>query len=152
MTDSGAGSCELRAARVQSALRSRGLDETVAFSVLLVESSNLILRSLRSQVTSALSRVEVVRAVQSGGAPATAMAHRQLARLHQVNLDTALVDSAASLAPGGLLRSLDAIHLASTQLLGADLRAVVTYDQRLAAAATALGLAVDAPRPIQPTI
>ncbi len=97
------------------------------------------------RVTSALSRVEVVRAVRSGGALAIAKAHRQLARLHQVNLDTALLDSAASLAPGTLVRSLDAIHLASAQLLGADLRAVVTYDHRMATAAAAMGVAVDAP-------
>lgn len=97
------------------------------------------------RVTSALSRVEVVRDVQSGGAPAIAKARRQVARLHQVNLDTALLDSAASLAPGVLLRSWDAIHLASAQLLAPDLRAVVTYDRRMAAAATALGLTVDAP-------
>ncbi len=97
------------------------------------------------RVTSALSRVEVVRAVQSGGVPAMAKARRQLARLHQVNLDTALLDSAASLAPGTFLRSLDAIHLASAHLLGPDLRAVVTYDQRMASAATALGLAVHTP-------
>src|SRR5205085_1438841 len=60
-------------------------------------------------VTSALSRVEVVRAVQAGGAVAVAKAHRQLGRLHQISLDTALLDSAASLAPGVLLRTLDAI-------------------------------------------
>ncbi len=92
-----------------------------------------------------LSRVEVVRAVGSGGAAAVAKAHRQLARLHQINLDTAVLDAAASLAPGAVLRSLDAIHLASAQLLAADLRAVVTYDQRMAAAAAILGLTVDAP-------
>lgn len=97
------------------------------------------------RMTSALSRVEVVRAVQSGGAPAVAKAHRQLARLHQVTLDTSLLDSAASLAPGTFLRSLDAIHLASAQLVTADLRAVVTYDQRMATAATAVGLTVAAP-------
>lgn len=96
------------------------------------------------RVTSTLSRVEVVRAVQSGGAPAVAQARRQLARLHQVNLDTALLDTAASLAPGTLLRTLDAVHLASAQL-AVDLRAVVTYDQRMAAAAATLGLAVDGP-------
>lgn len=111
------------------------------------EALRRFLRRHRSdeRVTSALSRVEVVRAVQSGGTPAIAMAQRQLGRLHQVNLDTAVLDSAASLAPGVLLRGLDAIHLASAQLLGADLRAIVTYDQRMAAAATAMGLAVESP-------
>ncbi len=105
------------------------------------------LRRRRSddRATSALSRVEVVRAVHSGGAAAVAKARRQLARLHQVTLDTALLDAAASLAPGTVLRSLDAIHLASAQLIVADLRAVVTYDQRMIGAATALGLSVDTP-------
>jgi predicted nucleic acid-binding protein len=98
-----------------------------------------------ARVTSALSRVEVVRAVQSGGASAVAQARRQLARLYHVTLDTPLLDAAASLAPRTLLRSLDAIHLASAQLIVTDLRAVVTYDQRMTAAATALGLSVDTP-------
>jgi len=98
------------------------------------------------RVTSALARVEVVRAVQSGGAPTVAKARRQLARMHYVNLDQALLESAATVAAGTLLRSLDAIHLASALLVGADLRAVVTYDQRMADAASALGLPLEAPR------
>lgn len=98
------------------------------------------------RVTSALAHVEVVRAVQSGGAVATATARRQLARVHQVTLDKALLESAATLRPGTLLRSLDAIHLASALLIGADLGAIVTYDQRMAHAATAMGLPLDAPQ------
>jgi len=97
-------------------------------------------------VTSALAQVEVVRAVQSGGAVATATARRQLARVHQVTLDKALLESAATLRLGTLLRSLDAIHLASALLIGADLGAIVTYDQRMAHAATAMGLPLDAPQ------
>jgi predicted nucleic acid-binding protein len=42
----------------------------------------------------------------------------------------------ASLAPTALLRTLDRIHAASAQLLGADLRAIVTYDRRMTEAAT----------------
>lgn len=98
-----------------------------------------------ARVTSMLSRVEVVRAVQSGGADAVAMARRQLSRLHQINLDAGVLDAAASLAPGVALRSLDAIHLASAQLLAADLRSVVTYDERMAFVAASLGLTVDGP-------
>lgn len=95
-------------------------------------------------MTSALARVEVVRAVQAGGPAAVAKARRQLARMHQVNVDSALLDSAAAIVPGTLVRSLDAIHLASAQLITADdLRAVVTYDGRMAAAATTMGLPVD---------
>ncbi len=97
------------------------------------------------RVTSALSRVEVVRAVHLGGAPAIAKARRQLARLHQVSVDAALLDAAASLAPGAVLRSLDAIHLTSAQLVLADLRAVVSYDHRMIGTATALGIPVETP-------
>ena len=97
------------------------------------------------RVTSALARVELVGAVLLGGAPAVAKARRQLARLHEVTLDRALLDAAATLAPGIVLRSLDALHLAAAQLVSAELRAVVTYDQRMATAAAALGLPVEAP-------
>lgn len=105
------------------------------------------LRQHRSdeRVTSSIARVEVVRAVAGGDGAAVAKARRQLARLHQVNLDAPLLDSAATIGPGVVLRSLDAIHLACAQLLGGELRAVVTYDQRMSTAATALGLLVAAP-------
>jgi predicted nucleic acid-binding protein len=43
------------------------------------------------------------------------------------------------------LRSLDAIHLATAQQLGADLARVVTYDQRMTVAARQLGLTVARP-------
>jgi predicted nucleic acid-binding protein len=97
------------------------------------------------RVTSALARVEVVRAVAGGGAAAVAHARRQLARVDQINLDRELLDEAAALAPGSVLRSLDAIHLASARAVGSDLRAMVTYDQRMHAAAVALGIVVDTP-------
>lgn len=98
-----------------------------------------------TRVTSALARVEVIRAVAAGGAAAVAHARRQLARLDQVNVDRAVLDDAAMLSPGMLVRSLDAIHLSSARLVGADLRAIVTYDGRMSAAAAALGLVVAAP-------
>jgi predicted nucleic acid-binding protein len=98
------------------------------------------------RVTSALARVEVVRAVGPAGDKAVAHARRQLSRLHQLAVDADLLDRAALLgAPGVRLRSLDAIHLASAQLLGADLQAVVTYDRHMAQAAVAMDLPVEAP-------
>ncbi len=96
-------------------------------------------------VTSALARVEVVRAVLAGGPSALAHARRQLSRVDQVLLSTELLDRAATLAPNGPLRSLDAIHLAAAQVVGADLRALVTYDSRMADAAQDLDLAVEWP-------
>ncbi|HVA61804.1 MAG TPA: type II toxin-antitoxin system VapC family toxin [Mycobacteriales bacterium] len=96
------------------------------------------------RVTCTLARVEVVRAL-AGGPTAVAHARRQLARLDQVNLDRELLDLAATLALGSALRSLDAIHIAAAQSLGADLGAIVTYDRRLRAAAGDMGILVEAP-------
>lgn len=96
-------------------------------------------------VTSALARVEVVRAVFIGGPAALAQARRQLSRLDQILLNTEVLDRAATLSPNGELRSFDAIHLAAAQVVGADLRAIVTYDQRMADAAHDLGFAVEMP-------
>lgn len=98
-----------------------------------------------ARVTSALARVEVVRAVLPGGSRAITKARRVLALLHQVNVDSSLLDSAATIGTGTMLRRLDAIHLASAQIIGGDLRAVVTYDLRMAAAATTIGLPLEAP-------
>jgi len=96
-------------------------------------------------VTSALARVEVVRAVLIGGPSALAQARRQLSRLDQILLSPEVLDRAATLAPHVQLRSLDAIHLAAAHVIGADLRAVVTYDLRMADAAQDLGLVVNSP-------
>jgi len=52
--------------------------------------------------------------------------------------------TAGTLEPA-LLRSLDALHLASALELGADLEGLVTYDARLAGAATAASVIVVAP-------
>ena len=43
------------------------------------------------------------------------------------------------------LRSLDAIHLATAQQLGNDLARIVTYDDRMAMAASHLGMTVARP-------
>ncbi|MGH9293640.1 MAG: PIN domain-containing protein [Acidimicrobiales bacterium] len=96
-------------------------------------------------VTSTLARVEVVRSVLPGGPAAVAKARRQLARLDQVALGEELLDRAATLVPDERLRSLDAIHLAAALLAGADLRAIVTYDHRMAEAASGLLIAVESP-------
>jgi predicted nucleic acid-binding protein len=59
-------------------------------------------------------------------------------------LDDWLYDMASDLEPPSL-RSLDAVHLAAALSVGADLAGVVTYDERMAAAATGLQLHVEAP-------
>src|SRR5207247_1093408 len=70
---------------------------------------------------------------------------RVLGHIDQIDIDNTLLDDAATLAPGAALRTLDSIHVASARTIGADLRALVTYDYRMGSAADALGLPVEAP-------
>jgi hypothetical protein len=58
----------------------------------------------------------------------------------------ATVIRSAIVEPDRLLRSLGAIHLATARLLGPELTALLTYDDRLAKAAADAGIAVLAPR------
>jgi predicted nucleic acid-binding protein len=53
---------------------------------------------------------------------------------------------AAMNEPDRMLRSLDAIHLATARVLGPDLDGLATYDDRLAAAAKDAGIPVVDPR------
>jgi len=98
-------------------------------------------------VTSALAHVEVLRGAARAGHVAVERARDELVKFDQLAIDVALLERAAVLLPSRRLRSLDAIHLASAELLGVELRAAVTYDQRMAEAAAALGLIVEAPAP-----
>jgi uncharacterized protein len=98
-----------------------------------------------SRVSSALSRTELIRTVLGGGADAVEHARQLLRGLDQIRVDARVLDDAATLVTPSRLRSLDAIHLASARRIGGDLRAVVTYDLRQAAAATDLGMTVAAP-------
>jgi predicted nucleic acid-binding protein len=102
------------------------------------------LRRRPRRVSCALARVEVVRAVRSQGEAAHTRARALLERLSLLRLDDSLLDTAAQL-DGPSLRSLDAIHLAAAQALGAELEGVVTYDVRMQAAANGFGLSVASP-------
>jgi hypothetical protein len=102
------------------------------------------LRRHPQRVASALVRTEVMRAVRHLGAKATSRARLVVARIDLVRLDDTVLDAAAAL-DAAILRSLDAIHLASAITLGAQLDAVVTYDARMVAGAEQLGLPVVAP-------
>lgn len=55
---------------------------------------------LDERVTSAVARVEVVRAVHGGGTSLSPRPDASWARVHQVSLDRTLLDTATALAPG----------------------------------------------------
>jgi uncharacterized protein len=96
-------------------------------------------------VSSALLRAEAVRAVRHLEPRFLAQARLALRRVELVGVDDQILDVAATLDPR-ILRTLDAIHLATALALESDLDAVVTYDQRMADGARLLGLAVASPR------
>jgi predicted nucleic acid-binding protein len=103
------------------------------------------LRRRRPLVSSALARTEVLRALRPAGADALARGQEVLRRLDLVRVNDQLLSAAGILQPAEL-RSLDALHLATARDLGSDVKAVVTYDARMATAGTALGLRIVQPR------
>lgn len=94
--------------------------------------------------SSALLRVEAVRACRRAGDDAVAAVSGALRRVVLIPVDDEVLEAAALLGDPGV-RSLDAIHLATAMALGDDLGMVFTYDARLSEAALALGLPVSSP-------
>ena len=125
------------------------LDTSAAVKLLMSERESPALRSwLRrrpERASAALLRVELMRVVRHAGLPRLIPeARKLLVGVHLIRLDDALIDRAAELDPTEL-RSLDSIHLAAAASLGDDLAAVVSYDDRLLAAASSLGLPTATP-------
>ena len=125
------------------------LDTSAAVKLLMTERESPALRRwLRrrpERASAALVRVELVRVVRRAGVPRLIPeARKLLAGLHLIRLDDVLLDRAADLDPTEL-RTLDSIHLAAAASLGDDLAAVVSYDDRLRAAANSLGLPTATP-------
>jgi hypothetical protein len=90
--------------------------------------------------------VELPRAVRRRGLAtgAIGLAVRVLEGVELLAIDEEVLSRASVLGPP-VMRSLDAIHLASALTLGRELDAVVTYDRRLASAAEQVGLRVEFP-------
>jgi predicted nucleic acid-binding protein len=120
------------------------LDTSAAVKLLMTERESPALRRwLRrrpERASAALLKVELVRVVRRAGLPRLIpQARMLLAGVHLIRLDDALLDRAADLDPTEL-RSMDSIHLAAAASLGDDLAAIVSYDDRLLAAASSLGM------------
>jgi predicted nucleic acid-binding protein len=96
-------------------------------------------------VSSIVARVEVRRAARhSAGREGEARAREVLRGIVLLELTDDVIEAAASIEPPAV-RSLDAIHLASALSLEQSLGVLVTYDERLRAAAADAGVEVVAP-------
>jgi predicted nucleic acid-binding protein len=128
-----------------SAERATYVDSSALVKLAVREPESAALRRYlgrrRPLVSSALARTEVVRALLPLGPDAVRQGRDVLARVSLLRINDRILDAAGLLAPPEL-RSLDAIQLASAEQFGSDLRAFVTYDERLAAAAAGRGLRV----------
>lgn len=127
------------------------MDTSAALKLLAQESHSIALAAFydahitSSWVSSILLRIEVIRAVMRGLPAVLAEARDLLLAFDYITIDDEVVDAAMN-EPDRKLRSLDAIHLATARLLGTDLAALVTYDDRLASAARDAGIPVIDPR------
>lgn len=128
------------------------LDSSAIVKLIALEPETAFLNNwLRQQATelftSKLSEVEVPRALRRNHPGILGTASDVLRRLYRVEInDVVRATAAAYLDPH--LRSLDALLLATADSIvkaGKTVSSFVTYDKRLAAAATDAGLTVVAP-------
>jgi predicted nucleic acid-binding protein len=101
--------------------------------------------SAATWASSALLRIEVMRAVTRVFPAVVPDARELLLAFDFVSIDDDIVDMAMN-EPDRMLRSLDAIHLATARVLGPDLTGLATYDDRLAAAGRDAGFEIVGPR------
>jgi predicted nucleic acid-binding protein len=112
--------------------------ETVALMRLLEE--------WPQRVSSALARVEVIRAIRRSTSSESKLrrASEVLKGISLVSIDENILAHAAQITPVGM-RSLDAIHVSTALSIAGDLAALVSYDDRMAMAADAHQIKVWSP-------
>ena len=125
------------------------LDTSAFVKVVVEEDGSGALRTFLAdhrarRVSSTLLRTEALRAVRHLGPEALAAVRDGLRRIDLIGIDDRVLDAAGVLDPR-VLRTLDAIHLATALSVGDDLEAIVTYDARMIEAARLLGLPTRAP-------
>lgn len=125
------------------------LDTSAAVKLVVVERGSKALRrwleSRDGEVGSSdLLRTELLRTTRRVAPEQMVQARTVLDSLILLTLSTAVCERAAMLEPD-LLRSLDSLHLAAALEFGDELEGIVTYDQRLAEGARALGISVVVP-------
>lgn len=124
------------------------VDSSALLKLVSVEPETRALRRELGQwsrlASSALIVAEVTRTVMRAAPSLIPAASSAIGSVDLVAVTRARLQEAGMLQPP-LLRTLDALHLASARALGANVGAVITYDHRMAAAANFYGLRVVTP-------
>lgn len=126
------------------------LDSSAFVKLVVAEGETTAMRAFLAgraarRVSSALLRTESLRAVRHLGPDALAMVREGLRRIDLIAIDDRILDAAGTLEPQ-VLRTLDAVHLATAMAIGDDLEVIVTYDERMIEAARLVGLPTASPR------
>jgi predicted nucleic acid-binding protein len=111
--------------------------ETVALTAWIASEQNEF-------VSCDLLRTELFRTVRRSSHDSVTRARNVVDSITILAVPSTTFERAGELTPP-TLRSLDAIHLAAALELGDDLDGLVTYDDRLAAAAASYGITVISP-------
>jgi predicted nucleic acid-binding protein len=125
------------------------LDTSAALKLVQQEAESDALRAWlsgqpgRPRVSSRLLRIELLRSVRRNNPALLPRAHSVLNRIDVMSIDR--VCAAAENDGPAIIRSLDAIHLATGCRLQRALTAFIAYDKRLIDAASAEGLPVVTP-------
>jgi predicted nucleic acid-binding protein len=123
------------------------VDSSALLKLVLSEPERPALEQVLSRwpdrISSVLLPIECRRIVLRAGNPPEVVdrLEKELSGVTLIRLEEAVQTLAGAIGPPRL-RSLDAIHLASALSIGDDPEAFVTYDDRLADAARAVGLNV----------
>jgi hypothetical protein len=127
------------------------LDASAILKLVRPEAESAALREALAgwpdRLSASIARVEVQRALRRERRPKAdfVLAEQVLEGLTLIRLDDLVLARAAALK-NPLLRALDAIHLAAALSIGDAPEAFITYDARLAAAATKERLTVWQPK------
>lgn len=125
------------------------LDTSAALKLVLPEPETEVLeqwiaeRIAAPRISSRLLRIEMMRTVRRYAPHRVERADVVLSGITQLSMDDAA--PLAEVIGNTVLRSLDAIHLATAHGLRDGLTAFVCYDGRLCASAKAVGLPVESP-------
>lgn len=125
------------------------LDSSAIVKLVIREAESAALvryvRRRKPLVSSALARTEVARAVLALGAAAAQRCQEVLSRIELIRINDRVLAAAGAMLPFDV-RSLDALHLATATLCGPELKQLVTYDSRMAAAARSQAITVVTPK------
>ena len=126
------------------------LDSSALLKLLFLEPETADLRRWvldrngSTMTSSELAKVEVLRGCRRVDVGVLPAARELLSGINLIPLSGNVIDQAGALGEP-LLRSLDALHLASALSVATELTAFVAYDRRLVAAAAAASLRTVAP-------